>query len=166
MSSRCIARQTSARTVFRRSFFGLSGTGKTTLSADPERRLIGDDEHGWGDNGVFNFEGGCYAKVIRLSAEAEPDIYNATRRFGTIIENVPINEKTRRIDLNDDSITENTRAAYPISYIRNIETSGRGHHPDNIVMLTADAFGVLPPVSRLKRRSRRCTTSSPDTRRR
>ena len=130
-------------------FFGLSGTGKTTLSADPERRLIGDDEHGWGDNGVFNFEGGCYAKVIRLSAEAEPDIYDATRRFGTIIENVPINEQTRRIDLNDDSITENTRAAYPISYIRNIEPSGRGHHPDNIVMLTADAFGVLPPVSRL-----------------
>ncbi len=130
-------------------FFGLSGTGKTTLSADPERRLIGDDEHGWGPNGVFNFEGGCYAKVIRLSAEAEPDIYEATRRFGTIIENVPVDEESRRVDLDDDSITENTRAAYPISYIRNVELSGLGDHPNNIVMLTADAFGVLPPVSRL-----------------
>ncbi len=130
-------------------FFGLSGTGKTTLSADPERRLIGDDEHGWGPNGVFNFEGGCYAKVIRLSAEAEPDIYAATRRFGTIIENVPVDEESRRVDLDDDSITENTRAAYPISYIRNVEPSGLGDHPKSVVMLTADAFGVLPPVSRL-----------------
>jgi phosphoenolpyruvate carboxykinase (ATP) len=129
--------------------FGLSGTGKTTLSADPDRRLIGDDEHGWSDTGVFNFEGGCYAKVIRLSKEAEPDIYAATRRFGTVIENVAIDEKTRRLLLNDDSITENTRAAYPISYIGNVERSGLGGHPSHIIMLTADAFGVLPPISRL-----------------
>lgn len=129
--------------------FGLSGTGKTTLSADPARRLIGDDEHGWSENGVFNFEGGCYAKVIRLSKEAEPDIYAATRRFGTIIENVVIDEESRRLLLDDDSITENTRAAYPINYISNVERSGLGGHPDNIIMLTADAFGVLPPISRL-----------------
>ena len=129
--------------------FGLSGTGKTTLSADPERRLIGDDEHGWSDNGVFNFEGGCYAKVIRLSPEAEPDIYRATRRFGTVLENVVVDEGTRQLDLDDDSITENTRAAYPISYIKNREDSGLGGHPKNIIMLTADAFGVLPPIARL-----------------
>ena len=130
-------------------FFGLSGTGKTTLSADPERFLIGDDEHGWSKNGIFNFEGGCYAKVIRLSEEAEPDIYATTRRFGTIIENVVMNDATRQLDLDDDAITENTRAAYPISFIRNFEPSGRGGQPKNVVMLTADAFGVLPPVSRL-----------------
>jgi len=129
--------------------FGLSGTGETTLSADPERRLIGDDEHGWSDNGVFNFEGGCYAKVIRLSPEAEPDIYRATRRFGSVLENVVIDEGTRRLELDDDSITENTRAAYPISYIKNREESGLGGHPKNIIMLTADAFGVLPPIARL-----------------
>ena len=129
--------------------FGLSGTGKTTLSADPERRLIGDDEHGWSDNGLFNFESGCYAKVIRLSPEAEPDIYRATGRFGTVLENVVIDEETRTLDLDDDSITENTRAAYPLTYIRNSEKSGLGGHPKNIIMLTADAFGVLPPVARL-----------------
>ena len=130
-------------------FFGLSGTGKTTLSSDPERGLIGDDEHGWSDRGVFNFEGGCYAKTIRLSAEAEPQIYATTRRFGTVLENVAIDPETRRLDLDDDRLTENTRAAYPISFISNAVPSGQGGHPRNIVMLTADAFGVLPPVSRL-----------------
>ncbi|MDZ7344086.1 MAG: phosphoenolpyruvate carboxykinase [candidate division KSB1 bacterium] len=130
-------------------FFGLSGTGKTTLSADPERRLIGDDEHGWSDHGVFNFEGGCYAKVIRLSKEAEPQIYETTRRFGTILENVTIDPITRHLDLDDASLTENTRGAYPIGYIANAEPSGTGGHPKNIVMLTADAFGVMPPIAKL-----------------
>ena len=130
-------------------FFGLSGTGKTTLSADPERALIGDDEHGWSDDGVFNFEGGCYAKVIRLSQEAEPDIYNTTRRFGTILENVVFDTHTRTVDLDDDTFTENTRAAYPITHIENIIPSGIGNHPKNIIFLTADAFGVLPPISKL-----------------
>ena len=130
-------------------FFGLSGTGKTTLSSDPERQLIGDDEHGWSDRGVFNFEGGCYAKMIRLSAEAEPQIYATTRRFGTVLENVSIHVATRRLNLDDDSLTENTRGAYPIGYIENSVPSGVGGHPKNIVMLTADAFGVLPPISRL-----------------
>jgi phosphoenolpyruvate carboxykinase (ATP) len=130
-------------------FFGLSGTGKTTLSSDPNRALIGDDEHGWSDRGIFNFEGGCYAKTIRLSAEAEPQIYSTTRRFGTVLENVVIDPVTRALDLDDDRLTENTRAAYPISFIDNAEPSGRGGHPKNIVMLTADAFGVLPPISRL-----------------
>jgi phosphoenolpyruvate carboxykinase (ATP) len=130
-------------------FFGLSGTGKTTLSADPERRLIGDDEHGWSDNGVFNFEGGCYAKVIRLSPEAEPEIYQTTRRFGTVLENVSFDSATGRLDLDDDTLTENTRAAYPIDYIPNIVPEGRAGHPQNIIMLTADAFGVLPPIARL-----------------
>src|SRR5438105_900404 len=130
-------------------FFGLSGTGKTTLSSDHERQLIGDDEHGWSDRGVFNFEGGCYAKTIRLSAEAEPQIYATTRRFGTVLENVAVDSVTRALDLNDDRLTENTRAAYPISFIDNAEPSGRGGHPTNVVMLTADAFGVLPPISRL-----------------
>lgn len=130
-------------------FFGLSGTGKTTLSVDPERHLIGDDEHGWSDNGVFNFEGGCYAKVINLSQEAEPQIFECTRKFGTILENVHINARTRDIDLADASITENTRAAYPLASIANHEPSGRGDHPEAIIFLTCDAFGVLPPISRL-----------------
>ena len=130
-------------------FFGLSGTGKTTLSADPERRLIGDDEHGWSDDGVFNFEGGCYAKVIKLSAEAEPDIYRTTKMFGTILENVVFDADTRVINLDDARKTENTRASYPLTSINNIVPEGRAGHPRNIIMLTADAFGVLPPVSRL-----------------
>ncbi len=130
-------------------FFGLSGTGKTTLSADPERILVGDDEHGWTDTGVFNFEGGCYAKVIRLSAEAEPEIYSTTRTFGTVLENVVMDSDSRRLDLNDDSLTENSRAAYPLSHLSNIDLSGMTGHPRNLVMLTADAFGVLPPIARL-----------------
>ena len=130
-------------------FFGLSGTGKTTLSTDPERRMIGDDEHGWTDRGVFNFEGGCYAKVIRLSPAGEPEIYACTRKFGTILENVAIDATTRRINLDDDSLTENTRAAYPLTHLDNIEASGMGGHPRNIFMLTCDAFGVLPPIARL-----------------
>ena len=130
-------------------FFGLSGTGKTTLSADPKRTLIGDDEHGWSESGVFNFEGGCYAKVIKLSPEGEPEIYETTRRFGTVLENVGIDSNSRHLDLNDGSLTENTRSAYPISHIPNATRDGRGGHPTNIVFLTADAFGVLPPISRL-----------------
>jgi phosphoenolpyruvate carboxykinase (ATP) len=130
-------------------FFGLSGTGKTTLSADPRRRLIGDDEHGWSDAGIFNFEGGCYAKVIRLSAKDEPEIFAMTQRFGTILENVVIDFETRKIDLNDETITENTRASYLLSALDNFEPSGMGQHPDNVIFLTADAFGVLPPISRL-----------------
>ncbi len=130
-------------------FFGLSGTGKTTLSSDPERLLIGDDEHGWTDRGVFNFEGGCYAKMIRLSAEAEPDIYSTTKRFGTVLENVVMDVDTRFLDLESDRYTENTRGAYPISFIDNWEPTGQGGHPKDIIMLTADAFGVLPPISRL-----------------
>jgi phosphoenolpyruvate carboxykinase (ATP) len=130
-------------------FFGLSGTGKTTLSADPERRLIGDDEHGWSDDGVFNFEGGCYAKVIKLSPEAEPDIYRTTQMFGTIMENVVYDPISRIPDLDDGSKTENTRAAYPLTSIPNIVREGHAGHPRNIIMLTADAFGVLPPVAKL-----------------
>ena len=130
-------------------FFGLSGTGKTTLSADPERALIGDDEHGWSEDGVFNFEGGCYAKIIRLSREAEPTIYECTRKFGTIMENVMVDFETRRVDLNDASFTENTRAAYPISHLPTAIREGVVGHPANIVFLTCDAFGVMPPVSKL-----------------
>jgi len=130
-------------------FFGLSGTGKTTLSADPNRLLIGDDEHGWSDAGVFNFEGGCYAKVIRLSKESEPEIHQCTRRFGTILENVAMNPATRLIDLDDASFTENTRASYPITHIPNIAPKGQAGHPRTVIMLTADAFGVLPPIARL-----------------
>ncbi len=130
-------------------FFGLSGTGKTTLSADPERALIGDDEHGWGESGIFNFEGGCYAKTINLSSEREPEIYRATRMFGTILENVILNGATREIDFDDGSITENTRASYPLHYIPNAVVPSLGPHPKTVVFLTADAFGVLPPISKL-----------------
>jgi phosphoenolpyruvate carboxykinase (ATP) len=130
-------------------FFGLSGTGKTTLSADPARCLIGDDEHGWSDRGVFNFEGGCYAKVIRLSAQNEPQIFATTRRFGTILENVVMDDDTRELDLDDDSITENTRASYPLDFIPGCVPDGRAGHPRNVVFLTCDAFGVLPPISKL-----------------
>ena len=129
-------------------FFGLSGTGKTTLSADPKRTLIGDDEHGWGEDGVFNFEGGCYAKTIRLSAEHEPEIHATTRRFGTVLENVILDE-LKVPDFNDGSLTENTRCAYPLHFIPNASESGRAGHPKNIIMLTADAFGVMPPIARL-----------------
>jgi phosphoenolpyruvate carboxykinase (ATP) len=131
-------------------FFGLSGTGKTTLSADPERSLIGDDEHGWGTNGVFNFEGGCYAKVIRLSADAEPDIHRTTRTYGTILENVVLDERGV-LDLDDDSKTENTRAAYRLEQIPNALPAKMAGHPRNVVFLTADAFGILPPLARLTR---------------
>ena len=130
-------------------FFGLSGTGKTTLSSDPNRQLIGDDEHGWSDTGVFNFEGGCYAKVIKLSQEAEPQIYETTKRFGTVLENVVIDPELRTLDLDDASLTENTRSSYPITFIENAELTGLGGHPKNVVMLTADAYGVLPPIARL-----------------
>lgn len=130
-------------------FFGLSGTGKTTLSADPKRGLIGDDEHGWSDDGVFNYEGGCYAKVIRLSASAEPQIFATTRMFGTILENVVYDPVTRQIDLDDESITENTRASYPLQYISNAVPSKMGGHPKNIILLTCDASGVMPPIARL-----------------
>ncbi len=130
-------------------FFGLSGTGKTTLSTDATRPLIGDDEHGWGDDGVFNIEGGCYAKVIGLSAEAEPEIYRTTQMFGTVIENVVMDPVSRRLDLDDSSITENTRGAYPLASIENAYPPKRAGHPSAIVMLTADAFGVLPPIAKL-----------------
>jgi phosphoenolpyruvate carboxykinase (ATP) len=130
-------------------FFGLSGTGKTTLSADPERSLIGDDEHGWSDRGVFNFEGGCYAKAIRLSAEAEPEIYQTTRRFGTILENVYLDPVTRWLDLDDASLTENTRAGYPLTHIPDFVPTGMGEHPRHLIMLTCDAFGIMPPIARL-----------------
>ena len=130
-------------------FFGLSGTGKTTLSADPKRTLIGDDEHGWGPQGVFNFEGGCYAKCIKLSAEAEPEIYATTHRFGTVLENVVFDPDTRICDFDDDSKTENTRAAYPLDFIPNASRTGRAGMPRNIVLLTADAFGVMPPIAKL-----------------
>lgn len=130
-------------------FFGLSGTGKTTLSADPHRTLIGDDEHGWSENGLFNFEGGCYAKMIRLSEEAEPEIFATTKRFGTVLENVVMDPVTRLLDLHDAQHTENTRGAYPIDFIPNASLDGRAGHPKNIVMLTCDAFGVMPPIAKM-----------------
>ncbi len=132
-------------------FFGLSGTGKTTLSSDPDRRLIGDDEHGWGDDGVFNFEGGCYAKTIKLRQELEPLIWEASRRFGSVLENVVMDPLTHEMDFDSDLLTENTRAAYPIDYVPNSVPEGRGGHPENIFLLTADAFGVMPPLARLNR---------------
>ena len=130
-------------------FFGLSGTGKTTLSADPKRTLLGDDEHGWSENGVYNFEGGCYAKTIRLSQEAEPEIWAASNRFGTVLENVILDPATRVPDFDDGRLTENTRSAYPLEFISNASKTGVAGHPKNIVMLTADAFGILPPIARL-----------------
>ena len=130
-------------------FFGLSGTGKTTLSADPLRSLIGDDEHGWGPEGLFNFEGGCYAKTIRLSPMYEPDIFQTTRRFGTVLENVDLDARTRELDLDSERFTENTRGAYPLHFIGNASPVGMAGHPGTVILLTADAFGVLPPISRL-----------------
>ena len=130
-------------------FFGLSGTGKTTLSADPKRTLLGDDEHGWSANGIFNFEGGCYAKTIRLSPEAEPEIYAASNRFGAVLENVILDARTRKPDFDDGRLTENTRSAYPLDFIPNASATGTATHPKNIVMLCADAFGVLPPIAKL-----------------
>jgi phosphoenolpyruvate carboxykinase (ATP) len=130
-------------------FFGLSGTGKTTLSADATRTLVGDDEHGWSEHGVFNIEGGCYAKVIKLSREAEPEIFSTTERFGTVLENVVMDPKTRELDLDSAKYAENTRAAYPIDFIPNASETGRAGHPKNVIMLTADAFGVLPPIAKL-----------------
>lgn len=130
-------------------FFGLSGTGKTTLSADPDRTLLGDDEHGWSKDGIFNFEGGCYAKTIKLSAEAEPQIYAASLRFGTVLENIVMDPITREVDFDDQSKTENTRSAYPLDFIPNASRTGRAGTPKNIVMLTADAFGVMPPIAKL-----------------
>ncbi|MEM9705258.1 MAG: phosphoenolpyruvate carboxykinase [Pseudomonadota bacterium] len=132
-------------------FFGLSGTGKTTLSADPDRMLIGDDEHGWGPAGLFNFEGGCYAKMIRLSQEAEPEIFSTTQRFGTVLENVVMNPEDRSLDLDDATLAENSRGAYPIHYIPNASLDGVTTHPKNIIMLTCDAFGVMPPIAKLSR---------------
>ena len=132
-------------------FFGLSGTGKTTLSADPDRHLIGDDEHGWGETGVFNFEGGCYAKVIRLSPKAEPQIYRHDAQLGTVLENVTRRTSAEILDLDDDSKTENTRAAYKLEQIRNALPAKRAGHPSVVVFLTADAFGILPPIARLTR---------------
>jgi phosphoenolpyruvate carboxykinase (ATP) len=130
-------------------FFGLSGTGKTTLSADSQRTLVGDDEHGWSEQGIFNFEGGCYAKVVNLTAAAEPEIYSTTGRFGTVLENVVLEPQTRAVDFTDTRKTENTRASYPISFIPNASTSGQAGHPSTVVFLTADAFGVLPPIAKL-----------------
>ncbi|MCC1491122.1 phosphoenolpyruvate carboxykinase [Cognatishimia sp. F0-27] len=149
MPMHCSANHATGNPVDTAVFFGLSGTGKTTLSADPDRTLIGDDEHGWSDRGTFNFEGGCYAKTISLSAEAEPEIYATTEKFGTVIENMVYDKETYELDFEDDSLTANMRCAYPLHYISNASKTALGGHPKNIIMLTCDAFGVLPPISRL-----------------
>ncbi len=149
MPMHCSANHAPGNAVDTSIFFGLSGTGKTTLSADPARVLIGDDEHGWSNRGTFNFEGGCYAKTHRLSAEAEPEIHATTTRFGTVIENMIFNGETRELDFHDDSLTANMRCAYPLHYISNASKTSLGGHPKNIIMLTCDAFGVLPPIARL-----------------
>lgn len=149
MPMHCSANHMPGNPVDAAIFFGLSGTGKTTLSADPSRTLIGDDEHGWSDRGIFNFEGGCYAKTINLSAEAEPEIYATTSKFGTVVENMVYDPQTFEIDFENDTLTANTRCAYPLNYISNASETGMGGHPKNVVMLTCDAFGVLPPIARL-----------------
>ncbi|MBP0483427.1 phosphoenolpyruvate carboxykinase [Sagittula salina] len=149
MAMHCSANHAPNNPVDTAVFFGLSGTGKTTLSADPERVLIGDDEHGWSDRGTFNFEGGCYAKTINLSPEAEPEIYATTEKFGTVIENMVFDPDTFNLDYEDDSLTANMRCAYPLHYISNASKTALGGHPKNIIMLTCDAFGVLPPIARL-----------------
>jgi len=149
MPMHCSANHATGNPVDTAVFFGLSGTGKTTLSADPDRTLIGDDEHGWSDRGTFNFEGGCYAKTINLSREAEPEIYATTEKFGTVIENMVFDPETRELDFDDDSLTANMRCAYPLDYISNASETALGGHPKNVIMLTCDAFGVLPPIARL-----------------
>ncbi len=149
MPMHCSANHAPGNPVDAAIFFGLSGTGKTTLSADPNRMLLGDDEHGWSERGTFNFEGGCYAKTINLSREAEPEIYDTTSRFATVIENMVYDSDTKELDFTDDSLTANMRCAYPLDYISNASATGMGGHPKNIVMLTCDAFGVLPPIARL-----------------
>ncbi|MBC7739768.1 MAG: phosphoenolpyruvate carboxykinase [Candidatus Saccharibacteria bacterium] len=149
MPMHCSANHAPGNPVDSAVFFGLSGTGKTTLSADPARILIGDDEHGWSERGTFNFEGGCYAKTINLSPEAEPEIFATTSRFGTVVENMVYDPETLELDFNDDSLTANTRCAYPLDYISNASATGLGGHPRHVVMLTCDAFGVLPPIARL-----------------
>jgi len=149
MPMHCSANHAIGNPVDTAVFFGLSGTGKTTLSADPSRTLIGDDEHGWSDRGAFNFEGGCYAKTINLSAEAEPEIFATTHRFATVVENMVYDPETYELDFDDDSLTANTRCAYPLDYISNASATGLGGHPKHVVMLTCDAFGVLPPIARL-----------------
>ncbi|WP_438992055.1 phosphoenolpyruvate carboxykinase [Lentibacter sp.] len=149
MPMHCSANHATGNPVDTAVFFGLSGTGKTTLSADPARTLIGDDEHGWSDKGTFNFEGGCYAKTINLNAEAEPEIYATTQKFGTVIENMVFDEETKELDFDDDSLTANMRCAYPLEYISNASDTALGGHPKNVIMLTCDAFGVLPPIARL-----------------
>ena len=149
MPMHCSANHAPGNPVDTAVFFGLSGTGKTTLSADPNRVLIGDDEHGWSENGTFNFEGGCYAKTINLSREAEPEIYDTCSMFGTVIENMVYDEQTKELDFEDDSLTANMRCAYPLHYISNASEDALGGHPKNVIMLTCDAFGVLPPIARL-----------------
>ena len=149
MPMHCSANHAIGNPVDSAVFFGLSGTGKTTLSADPSRILIGDDEHGWSDRGTFNFEGGCYAKTINLSAEAEPEIYGTTSRFGTVVENMVFDPETLELDFEDDSLTQNMRCAYPLEYISNASETGMGGHPKHVIMLTCDAYGVLPPIARL-----------------